>query len=190
MEEFKCPSSGLDSRIGTQSSWPLLFWLQKIAKKYGYWCSTGPKLAFCTKLFKIRPPSATIGKWKNLFVVLFGDIFFDFFFFAFCLSRSFFALIRVTVEFFVVFPKKSHTLIRVTLGFNSFEPNTSHTLIRVTFRVKWIENSYWGVTPFLDDFWQFWPFWGQKQCNIVATMECKLLKKTDQCPHGMSSEVI
>ena len=55
---------------------PPLFWLQKIAKKYGYWCSTGPKLTSCTKLFKIRPPSATIGKWKICCFVLFGDIYF------------------------------------------------------------------------------------------------------------------
>ena len=48
----------------------------------------------------------------------------------------FFALIRVTLSFFVVFPNKSHALIRVTLGFEFFGLNKSHTLVGVTFGVK------------------------------------------------------
>ena len=41
------------------------------------------------------------------FFVIFG------FFFGFCLFRSFFAPLRVTVEFFVVFPNKSHAWLSI-----------------------------------------------------------------------------
>ena len=59
-------------------------------KKYGYWFSTGPKLTFCTKLFKIRPPSATIGKCKISFFFPFWRVFFlPFFFLPFAFSGPF-----------------------------------------------------------------------------------------------------
>ena len=111
-----------------------LFGYRKIATIFGYWRSTGPQLTFCIKLCKTRPQSATI--YRKMEILLFCP-FWTFFFASFLpLFSPFFALIRVTLGFFVVFPNKSHTLIRVTLGFEFFGLNKSHTLIRVTFGVK------------------------------------------------------
>ena len=137
-KSYKCPS-GSDSPIGTQSSWPPPFWLpQNCKKNNGYWLSTGPQLTFCTKLAKPgRNQRPYIGKWKFCVFVLFGTPLFPLFFAPFLpLFCPLFALIRVTLGFFVVFPNKSHTLIRVTLGFKFFGLNKSHALIRVTFGVK------------------------------------------------------
>ena len=106
----------------------------KLPKKNGYWCPTGPQLYFCAKICKTRSQTAAI-KWK-MEILLFCP-FRTFFLASFLpLFSPFFALTRVTLGFFVVFPNKSHTLIRVTPGFGFFGLNKSHTLIRVTFGVK------------------------------------------------------
>ena len=75
------------------------------------------------------------------------------------LDPPFFALIRATLGFFVVFPDNSHTLVRVTLIFGFFVLNKSHTLIRVTFGSNESKTiiATWllfggGVTPLFDQF--------------------------------------
>ena len=131
MEHFKCPS-GVELPIGTQSSWPPLFGYRKNAKKK--WVLVFHRsLLFDQTFQKLRPLSATIQENATFTVlsILEGFLFFCLFFASFL---SFFALIRATLGFFVVFPNKSYTLIRATLGFEFFGPNKSYTLIRATFR--------------------------------------------------------
>ena len=187
---------GSDSLIGTQSSWQPLFWLPENCKKTMVMGVRPVQTHFLHQTFKIRPPSATIGKRKICFVALFERrcvVVFHLFFASF-LFRSFFALIRVTLGFFVVFPNRSHALIRVTLGFEFFGPNKSHTTIRVTFRVKWIENNkshvtlIWGggLPPFLGTFWRFWGFPGENDVPDRPLRESKPAEKTVYHPRRSS----
>ena len=118
----KCPSgAGFPHRYPEQLATP--FWLPQKCKKKGggYWCSTG--LCFFDQTFqKLRPLSATIQENATFtFLSILEVGFFAFFF----LFSPFFALIRATLGFFVVFPNKSYTLIRATLGFEFFGPNKS-----------------------------------------------------------------
>ena len=118
---------GSDSLIGTQSSWPPFFLATaKMQKKNGHWCSTGLCL-FDQTFQNLRPLSATMQHLLFCPFWRWGVPLFTYF-------SSFFALIRATLGFFVVFPNKSYTPIRATLGFECFVPDKSYTLIRATFR--------------------------------------------------------
>ena len=94
---------GSDSLIGTQSSWPPLFWLpQNCKKKMGTGVRPVHNLLFVPNFAKPgRNQRSFIGKWKFCFFVLFGPFFFFFLFFA---------------PFFALFcPNKSHA--RIFRGF-------------------------------------------------------------------------
>ena len=99
MEEFKCPSG-----VGFPPSVPraaghLFFGYRKIAKKYGYRSSTGANLFFAPN-FQIQAAIRDHREMENLLCCPFWF----YLFWASYLFRSFFALIRVTLGFFVVFP--------------------------------------------------------------------------------------
>ena len=107
---------GSDSLIGAQSSWPppILTAAKLPKKKMGAGVRPVRNLPFVPNFAKPgRNQRPKTGKCKFYFFVLFEPFFFASFL---PLFLPFFALIRVTLGFFVVFPNKSHTLIRVTFG--------------------------------------------------------------------------
>ena len=108
MEHFKCTSGvGLPHRYPEHLATP--FWLPQKCKKKKKGTGVPPVFAFSTKNSgRYRRPYK---KMPHLLFCPFWRCFFPLFFASF---SSFFALIRATLGFFVVFPNKSYTLMRAT----------------------------------------------------------------------------
>ena len=115
MEHFKCSVGGrTPSSVPRAAGHPLLATAKMQKKKNGYWCPT--YLCFFDQTFqKLRPLSATIQENATFTFLSILEVCFIFCLF-FAYFPAFFALIRATLGFFVVFPKKSYTLIRATFS--------------------------------------------------------------------------